>query len=814
MSEAERHLNLMELFSRAVELDAAGREEFVRECDEALRGDLIELLEAFDESEGLLERPAADLSLAVSIGEEVFGSYRIVREIGRGGMGTVFLAERTDGEINHRVAVKILRQTIREYEIERRFRDERQILATLQHPNIASFVDGGVSEAGEPFIAMEYVDGEPITKYCRDRGLNVRDRLRVFIKVCKAVGYAHRNLVVHRDIKPSNILVNSDGEPKLLDFGLAKLVGLQQQDVTKTLFRALTPAYASPEQLKGGQITTSSDIYSLGVCLYEILTGRRPVETDDMSLEEIIRSVVETEPFLPSRIVASANERSVFVGSKIGSDLDNIVLMALRKEPERRYSSVDQFIKDIEHYLDGQPVMARSNTFFYRAGKLIARNRAASLMIFALTISLIAGLVTAVHQYRRAFAEQINSQNETARAQKIARFMEKVLNYANPAWYAEGREKNGDARLFDVIEALSDKIETEFPDDPRTQAELHYKFAEIHQMRHSSEKSLYHATRAYEIGRVAFGEKSAVTAKYLYYLGAANFLNDRHNLGFDQFEKALAVFEQVDPQNANVPYLAEDLAGYYLSSDKNPRRARELLTLANRIYVERDGERHFNAIRVLMKSAHLYAVEGNREESLAAIAEAKRRAAELGGAAMAASLSEEELTALGALGDPAGLKRRANEIFDASIRNAPPGDDAATRMLERVTGELAMNGLPDEAIRMLEIREKSMMASDIDIGRKFNVEILLAVYHAQLGNREKALSHLKLAIDHSPSVSQQREWSIDFMTARTHYFLGDYQEARTRLERAREFVQVNLRPAHPIRSQLEEMLADIERKAE
>lgn len=816
MTDAERHRILLELFNQAVELDPPERGDFIAglDCDEDLRAEIAGLLKSFDESEGLLEQPVARLAENNEQHGREFGSYRIVREIGRGGMGAVFLAERREGDIRHRVAIKILRQTIRESEIERRFLDERQILATLQHPNIAAFVDGGVSETGEPFIAMEFIDGVPITEYCRDRGASVRERLRIFLKACKAVGYAHRNLVVHRDIKPSNILVNSEGEPKLLDFGLAKLVGFQENDVTKTLFRALTPAYASPEQLKGDAITTSSDIYSLGVCLYEILTGRRPVETDDMSFEEIIRSVLEDEPFLPSRIVSSGQDRSIFVGSRIGSDLDNIVLMALRKEPERRYSSVDQFIKDIEHYLDGQPVMARSNTFFYRTGKLIARNRAASFMIFALTVSLIAGLVTAVHQYRRALAEQIHSQNETARAQRIARFMEKVLNYANPAWYAEGRDKNGDARLFEVIEALSDKIETEFPDDPRTQAELHHKFAEIHQMRHSTEKSLYHATRAYEIGRVEFGEKSAATAKYLYYLGAANFLNDRQNLAFDQLEKALAIFGEVDPKNPNVPYLAEDLAGYYLSGDHNPERARELLTLAYPTFAERDGEKHFNAIRVLMKFAHLYAVEGNREESLAAIAEAKKRAAESGGATTVAVLYREEFTALGALGDPEGLRSRADEIFDASIRNAPPEDDAAAGLLERITAELAMNGLPDEAVRMLEIREKSMMDSESGIGRKFSVEILLAIYHAQLGNRKKALGHLKLAVDYSLSIPHKRDWALDFMIARTYYFLGDYHEARTRLERARESIQTNLRPAHPIRSQLEEMLADIERRSE
>lgn len=369
--------------------------------DQILRGEVESWLVSHAESEGFIETPVFSADSLVdqpsSMAGRQFGNFRIVREIGRGGMGAVYLAERRDGEFEQEVALKIVRQSIAESQLIERFRHERQILANLNHPNIAKLLDGGVSENGEPFLVMEFVEGKTIGEFVAERSLTLEESLALFLKVCSAVAYAHRNLVVHRDIKPGNILVNANGEPKLLDFGLAKLIddGLgDNANTTRTEFRALTPAYASPEQLKGESITTSSDVYSLGVLLYELLTGNRPFNFEGMSLVEIIHAISTSEPGSP---------RSTVLGNyNLKGDLRTIVLKALRNEPERRYQSVEHFADDIQRYLDRLPVMARRDTFYYRLNRFVIRHRigvAAAALVF---ITVVTGIALTVREKRKA----------------------------------------------------------------------------------------------------------------------------------------------------------------------------------------------------------------------------------------------------------------------------------------------------------------------------------------------------------------------------------------------------------------------------
>src|SRR6202011_4346827 len=270
------------------------------------------------------------------------GAYRIVREIGRGGMGTVFLAARADGEFEKDVAIKILKRGTDTDEIVRRFRSERQILARLEHPNIARLIDAGSTESGLPYFVMEFVDGVPVPKFVRDHRLSIRERLEVFLKICSAVSRSHRDRIVHRDLKPTNILVTDDGEPKILDFGIAKLLDAGQNliDATATQQQRFTPTCVSPEQARGEPVTTASDIYALGALLYEMLTGETPhrFSTAHPSSEELSRVVCEEEVRPPSQVIASAGLRHELKG-----DVDNIVLCALRKEPARRYSTVQEF---------------------------------------------------------------------------------------------------------------------------------------------------------------------------------------------------------------------------------------------------------------------------------------------------------------------------------------------------------------------------------------------------------------------------------------------------------------------------------------
>lgn len=334
-----------------------------------------------------------DATLPVTI-----GPYRVVRELGRGGMGTVYLAERADEQYQKQVAIKLIKRGMDTDAVIRHFWNERQILASFDHPNIARLFDGGTSEDGLSYFVMEYVDGVPISDFCDAHALSITERLKLFREVCAAVSYAHRHLVIHRDIKPSNILITAEGLPKLLDFGIAKILQAgedAQALATMTGMRLMTPEYASPEQVRGEPVTTASDVYSLGVVLYELLTGRPPYHFKSQSPSEIERVVTQIEPEKPSIVAKDTVSRS------LRGDLDNIVLMALRKEPARRYQSVEQFSEDIRRHLETRPVLARADTVSYRAGKFIRRNKIALAAGSLVLLSLVAGLIVTTWEARR-----------------------------------------------------------------------------------------------------------------------------------------------------------------------------------------------------------------------------------------------------------------------------------------------------------------------------------------------------------------------------------------------------------------------------
>ncbi|MGH9755954.1 MAG: protein kinase domain-containing protein, partial [Blastocatellia bacterium] len=333
----------------------------------------------------------------------LIGVYRVISLIGRGGMGAVYLAERDDAQFDQQVAIKIIKRGMDTDFIRERFLRERQILAGLDHPHIARLLDGGATEDGLPYFVMEYVAGVAITDYCEANKLSIAERLKLFRQVCAAVQHAHQKLVAHRDLKPSNILVNRDGAPKLLDFGVAKLLAPDHdQTRTRTEQRMLTPDYASPEQVRGETITTAADIYSLGVVLYELLTGRRLRHFKTASPVEIERAICETEPAKPSDAVSPEMISAGKMQKQLAGDLDNIVLMAMRKEPERRYQSVEQFSEDIRRHLEGLPVIARQETIGYRAGKFIRRHKLGVAATALVILSLIGGIAIANYQARRA----------------------------------------------------------------------------------------------------------------------------------------------------------------------------------------------------------------------------------------------------------------------------------------------------------------------------------------------------------------------------------------------------------------------------
>jgi serine/threonine protein kinase/predicted negative regulator of RcsB-dependent stress response len=356
---------------------------------------------------------------AESIAGRHIGPYQVVRELGHGGMGAVYLAVRADDQFKQQVAIKLIKRGMDTDFIISRFRHERQILASFHHPYIAGLLDGGSTEDGLPYFVMEYIEGHPINTYCENHRLAITERLKLFRQVCAAVHYAHQNLVIHRDLKPGNLLVTEDGTPKLMDFGIAKilsptLAATTIQD-TAPFLRLMTPEYASPEQARGEPITTASDVYTLGVVLYELLTGHRPYQFKNRLPDEIAHTISETQPSYPSAVVSRAETATMHDGQikvydrqfvtrrrQLAGDLDNIVLMAMRKEPQRRYSSVEQFSEDLRRHLEGLPVIARKDTLWYRASKFVSRHKAGVAAAALIVLSLVGGIVESTRQARLA----------------------------------------------------------------------------------------------------------------------------------------------------------------------------------------------------------------------------------------------------------------------------------------------------------------------------------------------------------------------------------------------------------------------------
>lgn len=436
MTPEEWH-KVKEVLQTALELDPGARAGFLDSAcppESSVRSEVESLLRSHDEDRVSLEQsvsidPASVLVISSPttwIGRRL-GPYELLEQIGEGGMGAVYRAMRADGVYDKQVAIKLMRASLVTDFFVARFRNERQILAALEHPNIARLLDGGVAEEGLPYVVLEFVAGMPIDEYCARHDLPIADRLRLFRTVCSVVQYAHQNLVVHRDLKPGNILVTEDGVPKLLDFGIAKMLDPQQEDLgrnrTLTVMPIMTPDFASPEQVRGDPITTASDVYSLGVILYLLLTGRRPYRVFSTAPHEIVKAICDTDPEKPSTAVTRFEKREEAAradsqagareGTELDSrrdklrralrgDLDNIVLKALRKEPEKRYATVEQFSEDVRRHLEHLPVIARKDTPSYRAAKFIQRHKPGVAAAAAVALTLIAALAITLREARIA----------------------------------------------------------------------------------------------------------------------------------------------------------------------------------------------------------------------------------------------------------------------------------------------------------------------------------------------------------------------------------------------------------------------------
>ena len=557
MSQVERWQRVEEVLDAALTSDPSSWSSVLDEkCsgDPALRAEVEALLAKLPQATGFLATPPASVAAAfieetsaneqsTFVGRRI-GPYEIERELGRGGMSRVFLAHRADGEYEQQVAIKLLRPGLdSDLDLER-LRAERQILAKLNHPNIARLLDGGVTAQGQPYLVLEFVDGLPIDKYCSAGSLTVEQRLDLFATVADATQFAHRNLIVHRDLKPSNIFVTNDGTVKLLDFGLAKL--LERQDTvsgtptTRTGNRWMTPEYAAPEQVLGDSITTVTDVYQLGVVLYELLTGRLPLAVGDRNIRQLEEAVLRTEPPLPSSTEAA--------NRGLRGDLDAIVMKALRKEPERRYESVAAMFDDVQRYRQGRPVLARPDSAGYRIGKFVRRHRTG----VAIGIAAVALLTTAGIRERTLRAR---AESEASRAKAVQNYLVSVFDVADP--FAPAALRSGDVSARALLDRGATRVESELEGHDANQAEMRQVFGRVYANLGLYDQATEQLTRALQQRRALYGPRHVLVAEVMDELGQTLTTRDK----LDEAEPLLreAVAQRRELLGDQSPELAQSL---------------------------------------------------------------------------------------------------------------------------------------------------------------------------------------------------------------------------------------------------------------
>jgi len=593
------------IFNDALELKPEDRPAFLDHAcagDADLHREVDSLLASVDKSLGFLESPLHKVAQQLAAESEGPGSriqaYQLLRVIGEGGMGKVYLAARADDQYSKQVAIKLLQAGFAQTTaMLLRFRSERQILADLDHPNIARLLDGGVTPSGLPFLAMEYVDGIPIHEYCRRNNLSVEQRLRLFVTVCGAVDYAHKHLVVHRDIKPANILVTKDGDPKLLDFGIAKLVDPEQGAAvqTRTADRLMTPEYASPEQITGKAVTTATDVYALGVLLYELLSGSRPFNLATMTPVELYQAICERDPEAPSTRAAKSEPATSSVREKISGELDNIVLMAMRKEPGERYRSARELGDDIAAYLNGYPVRAKTATLGYRSGKFIRRNRAAVAVAALAIVALLGFSIGMAVLAKRARSQQ-------AIAEKESKFLSSIFEASMPV---QARGKQVTAR--DLLDRGVQRVDRELSGEPEAQAAMLQSIGRSYHALGLYDQAKPLLDRAYQIREKLFGDNDLRTAESGDDLATTQRVQGEYPQAEKLFRASLAVREKkLGPNDPLVEQSLIELGDCLVQENKDAEAEtvlRRALTLDSKKGTELGADARMYLVRVLQRRA-------------------------------------------------------------------------------------------------------------------------------------------------------------------------------------------------------------------
>jgi len=597
----QRTVLAAELFKRTLDCPGEQRSAFLKEAcgeDLELRCEVEALLKFNEDGDQFLEEPVLEIALESFLQtslrpDQRIGDYKVVSHIGSGGMGEVYLAH--DGKLNRQVALKLVRFGTGGEETARHFQREAQILASLNHLNIAQLYGAEIIPDGFSFLIMEYVEGVRIDKYCDNNHLSVRDRLEMFRRVCGAVHYAHQRLIIHRDIKPANILITKEGEPKLLDFGIAKLLDPEASmagEQTVTFAAAMTPEYASPEQVRGETMTTASDVYSLGVILYELLTGQRPYRIKGRNPAEIARAITEQEPARPSTAIARSSGSSKSQGPNpkiLRGDLDNIVLNAMRKESQRRYASVEQFSEDIRRYLGDRPITARKDTFSYRTVKFIKRNKVAVTTATLVVLAIVTGLIVALWQAENARQQRDLAHHERLKAERINTFLQRMLSFSNQSvtsvWPVAQKK---DVTVNEMLDRVTPQVEAELTDQPDVRAQVLRTIGSAYASQGRYDMAEKNLRTALNDEIQLYGENNPEVADTMSELGVLSYRQVRYEEANSLLEKAIAAYKtqrQANLASFNPAKLA--LALDYLAATKlyqvDPYAAKPLMLEALRI---------------------------------------------------------------------------------------------------------------------------------------------------------------------------------------------------------------------------------------
>ena len=550
------------------------------------------------------------------------GPYRLIELIGRGGMGEVYQAERADDHYHSRVAIKLVRVDHDASRVAWRFRSERQILAQLEHPNIARLIDGGATEEGVPYLVMELIAGQSIDAYCEERQLTVAQRVRLFLQVCAAVSFAHQRLVVHRDLKPGNILVTAEGTVKLLDFGIAKLLETEQpttpSDMTATHVRVMTLEYASPEQVRGDPITTASDVYSLGVVLYRLLTGRSPYR-EDKPAERAVEILSDSPLSKPSTAVNETRVRTATgettpqmqfarkrVRRALQGDLDNVLLMALRKEPERRYPSVEQFAEDLRNYLDGMPVRARGDSLRYRASKFMSRHKYAVTAASLGALALVAGIVTTTWQAHIAAEQTLIAREEVRKTRAVQSFMTALFEKNTRLQPDALKARN--MPVSELLIAASDKVLHELTDTPAVRMEVMNTVARLLIDINEFDRASLLSRESVKIAREIQLTDSDAYVESLIGVAVAGRLLGRGEEAAEARDEALRI---LDARNDRTSLLRARAMGTTIAQfSADPMHEIELMSAAVKLFQTRypNDPGHFNSVYAL---GQLYRTQGD-----------------------------------------------------------------------------------------------------------------------------------------------------------------------------------------------------------